>query len=180
LLSIAFRQLSERDIPRIHIWLNNHSVARWYYQPDPSPAAITKKYLARARGEDPRTEHFIIEVDGQAAGVIKWYRLGDHPDYYQHLAVEAEAVSIDLFIGESAFIHKGVGPRAICKLLREVVFPLIPHKVCYIGPEQSNSAAIRAYEKAGFRHIKTVLVPGERDLIYLMRVEQEQLTEFAD
>ena len=44
---------------------------------------------------------------------------------------------------------------------------------CIIGPAQNNHAAIRAYEKAGFKYLKTVSIPGELEPEYLMRIGRE-------
>ncbi len=47
--------------------------------------------------------------------------------------------------------------------------------LCVIGPTRSNAAAIRAYEKAGFRFLKTYLEPDSREpehyLMELIRAE---------
>jgi RimJ/RimL family protein N-acetyltransferase len=44
-----------------------------------------------------------------------------------------------------------------------------------IGPSVKNIAAIRAYEKAGFRPLKLVPVPGEPDPEFLMRLTAADL-----
>ena len=46
---------------------------------------------------------------------------------------------------------------------------------CVIGPAASNAIAIRAYEKAGFRHLNTIVVPGEDEPEYLMRATPEDV-----
>jgi aminoglycoside 6'-N-acetyltransferase len=43
---------------------------------------------------------------------------------------------------------------------------------CIIDPEPANRIAIRAYEKAGFRYVKTVKVPAEPQPAYLMRISR--------
>ena len=47
--------------------------------------------------------------------------------------------------------------------------------VCVIGPSVKNAAAIRAYEKVGFRALKQVRVPGETDPEFLMRITAAEL-----
>ena len=46
---------------------------------------------------------------------------------------------------------------------------------CIIDPEPDNKIAIRAYEKAGFRYLKTVQIPTEAHPSYLMRIERADL-----
>lgn len=47
-------------------------------------------------------------------------------------------------------------------------------KACVIGPEPKNTAAIRVYEKAGFRFFKTIQVPTEPEPEYLMKLIPEE------
>ena len=47
--------------------------------------------------------------------------------------------------------------------------------MCVIGPSVDNVAAIRAYEKAGFRPLKEVRVPGEAQPEFLMRLTSADL-----
>jgi RimJ/RimL family protein N-acetyltransferase len=61
------------------------------------------------------------------------------------------------------------------RFLPEVVFRQEDVGVCVIGPEPKNLAAVRAYEKAGFRYFKTIQVPGEPEPEHLMRIEREEV-----
>ena len=82
------------------------------------------------------------------------YRVTDHPDYVAQLGrLPAPAFSLDLFIGEPELIGKGHGPALISTFL-PLAFARYGLDYCVIGPNQKNVAAIRAYEKAGFRFLK--------------------------
>jgi aminoglycoside 6'-N-acetyltransferase len=86
------------------------------------------------------------------------------------------AIGIDLFIGDVELIGKGHGPALIRAFLRDVAFPRYRIELCVIGPTRSNAAAIRAYEKAGFRFLKTYLEPDSREHEhYLMELTRAQL-----
>jgi RimJ/RimL family protein N-acetyltransferase len=61
------------------------------------------------------------------------------------------------------------------RFLPELAFPFHGIDVCVIGPSVKNTAAIRAYEKAGFRPLKLVSVPGEPDPEFLMRLTAADL-----
>jgi RimJ/RimL family protein N-acetyltransferase len=61
------------------------------------------------------------------------------------------------------------------QFLRDVAFPFHGIDVCVIGPSVNNTAAIRAYEKAGFRALKQVAVPDEPDPEFLMRLSATDL-----
>jgi RimJ/RimL family protein N-acetyltransferase len=135
--------------------------------------AIAERRLAIS-GADP-TDHFVIELDGRPIGDIQSYRIDDHPDYAAQIAIGRPAMGIDLFIGEPDLIGRGHGPALIRAFLRDVAFERYGVDLCVIGPTQSNTAAIRAYEEAGFRFLKTYLEPDAREprhhLMELTRAE---------
>ena len=121
------------------------------------------------RGEDP-TELFLIQLDGRPIGQLQSYLIDDHPEYAAMVALDRPAFGMDLFIGEPDLVGKGHGPALIRAFLHGVAFPRYRVDLCVIGPTRSNAAAIRAYEKAGFRFLKTYLEPDSREQEhYLMR-----------
>jgi len=103
-------------------------------------------------------------------GYLQTYRIADHPEYARALQIEADAAGVDLFIGEAEYLYRGLGPAALRKFLKEVIFADPEISCCVLGPQPENRSAIRAYEKVGFRYVKTVRVPGQEEPEYLMRV----------
>lgn len=95
--------------------------------------------------------------------------------YSRRSGLGRPAFGIDLFIGEPELTGHGHGPVSIRAFLRDVAFPRYGLDLCVIGPTLSNVAAIRAYEKAGFRSLKTYLEPASREqehyLMALTRAE---------
>ncbi len=171
---VQFRPLALDHLELMHRWLNDNFVARswpgW-----PSLEQVRAKYTPRIDGTDP-TKCYIIELDATPVGFIQCYYIRDWPDY----AIGAEgatAAGIDLFLGDRKYAYQGLGPRVIRQFLRKVVFAEYDVDSCIIGPAQNNHAAIRAYEKAGFRYMKTVSIPGELEPEYLMRIMRD---EFRD
>ena len=107
--------------------------------------------------------------------MFQHYRISDSPEYAQALALDEDAVGVDLFIGEVELIGLGHGPAMLRQFLRDVAFPFHGMGVRVIGPSVHNLAAIRAYEKAGFRALREAHVPGEPDPEFLMRVTAGEL-----
>jgi aminoglycoside 6'-N-acetyltransferase len=169
---IHFRPLEFGDLELMRLWLNGDFVARWW--PGwPTLEQVRAKYAPRITGEDP-TRGFIIERDGNAIGFIQCYRdVADAPHLRPLIDQPERAAGIDLFIGERANAYCGLGPRIIRKFLREIVFAAAEMSVCIIDPAQNNAAAIRAYEKTGFRHLATVHVPGELEPSSIMMIRPE-------
>lgn len=171
-----FSALREEDLGLIRTWLMYPHVRRWYddVPAESYPDDTIADHRRAMRGEDP-TDYFLIELDGRPVGQIQSYRIDDHPEYAAMLALGRRAIGIDLFIGEPELIGHGHGPALIRAFLRDVAFPHYGGDLCVIGPSRSNAAAIRAYEKAGFRFLKMYLEPDtlepEHYLMELTRAE---------
>jgi len=152
----TFDRLGEHDLDLARRWLREPHVRRWW-QDDPDehdyPEGTIRDWTEAIHGEDP-TDMFVIKLDGRPIGVLQSYRVDDHPDYVAQLGtLPAPAFSLDLFIGEAALIGKGHGPALITTFL-PLAFARYGLDYCVIGPSEQNVAAIRAYEKAGFRFLK--------------------------
>jgi aminoglycoside 6'-N-acetyltransferase len=147
--------MRETDIAFVRRWLLEPHVRRWWND-DPNeedyPDGTLEEWRQAIRGEDP-TDMFVIKMDGTPIGVIQSYRVGDYPDYVEETGVTEPAISVDLFIGKPDLIGKGHGPALLRAFLHEA-FARYAIDYCVIGPTRSNVAAIRAYEKAGFRYLR--------------------------
>jgi aminoglycoside 6'-N-acetyltransferase len=173
---IAFRPLAETDIPMLKRWLEDPDVSPWYEEDSTALDALRASYLPIITGAEP-TRGYIIRVDGRDAGYIQCYVIDAHPDYARQIDVDPAAVGIDLFLGEPGARNRGYGAPVIRALLREVVFGEMDAEVAIIAPAPDNVRAIRAYERAGFRWVKTVPIvdesPANTGDEYVMRLTRE-------
>ncbi|MFC1715495.1 hypothetical protein ACFL6S_17630, partial [Candidatus Poribacteria bacterium] len=71
-------------------------------------------------------------------------------------------------------IQTGVENR-LRTFLREIIFTNDWARSCIVGPEPLNTGAIKAYKKAGFRHLKTIQLPDEDEPEYLMSVDRGEI-----
>ena len=140
----------------------------------PYPDAEIEDYREAIQGKDP-TYRYLARIDKRPVGMFQHYRIADSPEYAEALALGEDAIGVDLFIGEAELIGRGHGSAMLRKFLRDVAFPFHRVDVCVIGPSVKNVAAIRAYEKTGFRALREVQIPGEADPEFLMRVTASQL-----
>lgn len=168
---IAFRPIAESDVPLLHRWLNSPGdVFTWYAQHKPTTLAeIAAEYQPLVDGTEA-TRGFVIEIDGAAIGYIQAYNLHDWPTYWGHVGMP-EAAGVDIYIGEGSHQHQGLGSTIIRRFLREVVFVDPTITACVIDPDPANAIAIRAYEKVGFRYLRTIGPPQHSEISYLMRLE---------
>jgi aminoglycoside 6'-N-acetyltransferase len=101
--------------------------------------------------DDPESTRLVIEVDGAVAGMIQ---------YAEELEPKYKHASIDLFL-DPAVHNQGLGTEAVRRVVRMLVEECGHHRIT-IDPATANTAAIRAYEKAGFQPVG-VMRAYERD-----------------
>ncbi len=174
---VSFRPLETGDLRLMHRWLNTDHVAQWYSVRGvtaPSLDWVTERYMPRITGKDP-TRAFVITLGGRPIGYIQAYFIEDQADYAAAVQVPPGAAGVDLFIGEADVVHRGLGADIVRRFLRDIVFGEMQAAWCVIGPQPENRIAIRAYEKAGFRHLKTVRIPGgDAEYEYLMIISRAE------
>ncbi len=127
----------EAELLRIH---RTPEVARWWGEPaDGFP------------WDEPASTSMTIVLDGAIAGLIQF---SEEPEpRYRHAAV-------DLFL-DPALHGRGFGTEALRRVVVHLIVDRGHHRVT-IDPSVGNTAAIRSYEKVGFRAVG-VMRRYERD-----------------
>ena len=169
--AIAFRRFDAADFQQVFLWLLRPHVVRGYGSAPGSFMEFVAKFGARTR-EDSAVQAYIVTIDGVDAGYIQTYSIAEFPEYAAQLGCDDKAAGVDLFIGEEGLTHRGLGPRALERFVEDVVFGRNGASCCFAGPAEGNRDSIRAFEKAGFRHWKTVKV-GETGSEWVMRRERD-------
>jgi aminoglycoside 6'-N-acetyltransferase len=128
----------EAELLRIH---HTAEVARWWDEPEEGfPFS-----------DDPDSTRLVIEVDGRVAGMIQYAE--DPTPKYRH-------ASIDLFL-DPELHNQGHGSEAVRQVVGRLIGERGHHRIT-IDPAAANAAAIRAYEKVGFRPVG-IMRSYERD-----------------
>ena len=171
---ISFRRLRSSDLALMHRWLNEPHVRRWWYAEGTSYGEIEEHYLPAIENQEA-TEPYVILYEDRPIGFIQHYPISAEDDEtYARLVDVENSAGVDLFIGDPEYLYRGLGSHVIGRFLSDHVFSNPEIGVCVIGPEPNNAAAIRAYEKVGFRYFKTIQVPGEPEPEYLMKLSREE------
>jgi aminoglycoside 6'-N-acetyltransferase len=130
------------DAPELRRIRATPEVARWWGPPqDDFPL-----------GDEDEVTRLTIEVGGAVAGMVQF---GEEVDpKYRH-------ASIDLFL-DPALHGRGIGTEVVRRVVRQLIDERGHHRIT-IDPAADNAAAIRAYEKVGFRPVG-VMRRYERDV----------------
>lgn len=146
--SVTTRALTLDDLPLLHRWLNTPHVRSWWRGEPTTPSDIVSKYEPCIDGVVP-TRVFIIDLCGEAVGMIQCYRHADYPDWDRAVGITA-AAGIDYLIGEASQCGRGIGSAAIA-LFTPRLFDSYPDiDLIVAAPQADNYPSRRALEKAGF------------------------------
>lgn len=170
--NISFRKLRLDDLSLMYLWLNKSHVHQWYDKDKENTLEeIKKRYGPKIKGEKP-TDCFLVLYESKPIGYIQSYKVNDWPEFGNYVGYDDQTASVDLFIGDDSFLGKGLGSLMLKKFLKEILFAKSEIITCIIGPEPKNARAIKSYEKAGFKYIKTVQVGNEPDPTYIMEINK--------
>ncbi len=131
LTGMNLRPLAEGDeaeLRRIHA---TPEVVRWWDLPDES-----------FPWDEPESTRLTIVLDGVVAGLIQYSE--EHEPKYRH-------AGIDLFL-DPALHGRGYGSEAVRRVVSLLIDARGHHRIT-IDPATENVAAIRAYEKVGFKPV---------------------------
>jgi aminoglycoside 6'-N-acetyltransferase len=133
---VRLRPAGPEDIPDLARIRATPEVLRWWRGGDDMKAAVAEDL------DEVGTETFVIEHEGRIVGAIQW-SAEDEPDY-RH-------AGIDIYL-DPALHGRGLGTDAVRTLARHLIADRGHHRLV-IDPAANNAAAIRCYEKVGFRPV---------------------------
>ncbi|HEX3174829.1 MAG TPA: GNAT family protein [Solirubrobacterales bacterium] len=138
---MILRPLEPRDAAELRRIRGTPEVERWW---DPVEDGFPLE-------DEPEATRWTIEVDSAVAGMVQ---------FSEELEPKYRHASVDLFL-DPALHRRGLGTEAVRRVVRHLIDERGHHRIT-IDPATENPAAIRAYEKAGFRRVGTMR-RSERD-----------------
>jgi len=172
-MKITFRPLAESHFPLLLKWLETPHVKAWWpvdrnltivdgdLEAKWSPELIQAKYGDYVKGyklENGITKTikaYIICVDNVPIGYIQIYNAYDFVYSVSLDGLPSSLAAFDVLIGEEAYLKQDIGSQAIAQFFKEYGNT---YTHVFADPENTNLAAIRAYEKVGFK--KCTQQPG--------------------
>ena len=137
---VMLRPIELKDTPLIVQWRNQEDVRRnLYIQTDLTPEMHEKWYHTRvATGQ---CAQFIIECEAGPIGTV----------FLKNIDTELQKAEFGIFLGNGDCRGKGYGSAAAAQIVTYGFTKLALNRI-YLSVFMSNPAAIRSYEKVGFRH----------------------------
>jgi aminoglycoside 6'-N-acetyltransferase len=135
-MSVRLRPARRSDIAALAAIREHPGVHRFWRGGEDMTAAVEEDFAEEA------VHPFVVEWGGRVVGWIQW-TAEDEPDY--------RFATIDVYL--DATLHgRGIGTDAVATLARHLFTEHGHHRI-EIDPAIENIAAIRCYEKVGFRPI---------------------------
>jgi aminoglycoside 6'-N-acetyltransferase len=132
---VLIRPLTADDVPWLAAIQAQPGVASAWGEPE------AEQLVGKAAGTDECTA-FAVELDGKVVGLVQYHEEDD--PMYRH-------AGIDIFLSEDVQ-GQGLGTETV-RMMAEYLIRERGHHRLVIDPAAHNTAAIRAYEKAGFRPV---------------------------
>jgi aminoglycoside 6'-N-acetyltransferase len=143
---VTLRPATSADVPDLARIRSTPEVRRRWRGDDDLAAEVGRDL------DDPEVQTYAIVLDERVVGAIQWSAETD-PDY-RH-------AQIDIYVHPS--VHgQGIGSDAVRTLARHLIDDHGHHRIV-IDPAADNAAAIRCYEKVGFRPVG-IMRRYERDI----------------
>ena len=167
---ITVRDFAESDLPIMLKWLTDDRVLEYYEGRD---VRFTMETLSGHFLEElPDGFRVIIEYRGVPIGYGQVYQLsGDLFDEYSYPDDGRVVFAMDQFIGEPEYWNQGIGTSFLHMMAAYLKTERAAERIL-LDPHKNNPRAIRAYQKAGFRIVKSLpeheLHEGEKVDCWLM------------
>lgn len=152
--------LTKADLPLIRRWLHQPHLAHVWNPPDERIGDIA------AHMSDAHVAPYLIVENDRPVGYLQTYHANPDEFWAAH-DLPRETYGLDLFIGPAELIGRGLGTRAIRLAVRHLA-SLLDTARLQIDPMPDNVAAIRTYEKAGFRRVGEIETPEGRCLYMIL------------
>lgn len=147
---VQLRPMTEEEIPMFYSWASESDAAPFWYgelykNKIPSIEEFRKDLKGYFDNNHLENGHcFVILVNNEPIGEINYNK------------IENNETELDIIIANKINQGKGFGSDAI-KTLVKYLFEKMNIKKCWIEPTSKNPRAIKSYEKAGFKKIKTFI-----------------------
>ena len=162
---VTLRSMTEQDLGMLHDWLNRPHIVEWWGGVGPTLEDVREQYHPRALAAANVTPYIGL-LDGRSFAYAQSYVALGSGDGWCQDETDPGVRGIDQSIAESALLGQGYGTLLV-RALVDLLFANPCVSKVQTDPSPRNLRAIRCYEKAGFRRIKTIATP-DGPAIYML------------
>lgn len=171
---IRIRTMASDDAAVLLKWMTDMRVLEFYEGRDKryTPELIQEDFFEEDEENGGNVIKVILEYDGKPIGYGQIYSItGEAYEEYGYENRNETVYGIDQFIGEPDYWNRGIGTEYL-KLVLQFLQEEKQADAVIMDPHQDNTRAIKCYQKAGFRIIKSLpeheLHEGKMRDCYLM------------
>lgn len=174
-IPIRFEPMTTFHVPLWVLWVQKpHVKPFWQCEDDDPQLHVTKTLVERQKYVHP----YIIHVEDRPIGYVQAVDLYAYRTFCpEPVGLFAKEVAgnfcMDLFIGEKGYLNRGYGIETV-KAFTKKLFEEYQARIIYVDPALSNTAAIRCYERAGFKFLR-IANNGEGDC-HVMRLKMPTIS----
>jgi AacA4 family aminoglycoside N(6')-acetyltransferase len=163
---IRLRPMTEQDLPMLHDWLNRPHIVEWWGGERPTLEHVRHDYMPSVLARQ-RVAPYIATLDGEPFAYAQSYVAMGAGDGWWEDETDPGVRGIDQSIAAPELLGIGLGTRLV-RALVDLLFSDPAVTKVQTDPSPNNHRAIRCYEKAGLRRVKTIVTP-DGPALYMLR-----------
>ena len=152
--------MTEQDLPLLHDWLQRPHIVEWWggKAERPSSLAATRaRYLPRVLASEGVTPYIAMLGDEPIGYAQSYVALGSGDGWWED-ETDPGVRGIDQSLAAPELLGRGLGTQLVTALVERLFADTEVTRI-QTDPAPTNLRAIRCYEKAGFRRLRTIVTP---------------------
>ena len=133
----------------LHKWCREKFVYEWFEQRILSFDEIVQKYKNKLL--EGKQKLYFINYENKLIGLVQLYKYNDL--IFEELQPYHNIYEYDLFIGNSNYLHKGIGTKVV-NMVNSFIYNYYHADCIVLRPFKRNVGAIKCYQKNNFQIIK--------------------------
>jgi len=156
---ITFRPFEESDLPQLYKWVRTPHVAQWWWTDSETYEKFVEDFHPDMHAKNFQTP-FMVYVDGKLTGYAQYYQADKMCEECRtaYHNPGAGTIGLDIIIGEADQLGKGYGCLMVQTFV-EKIFSETDATRIIADPDPANDAAIRCYQKMGFKQVNIIDAP---------------------
>lgn len=146
------------DLERIHAWMNDPEVARFWEMAQ--PARQIEAYL-RQQVAGGHSTPYLGCLDGEPMSYWELYR-ADLDPLAHHYAARPRDAGVHLLLGPASCRGRGLGAQVLRAVADWQLAVEVYAERVVAEPDVRNERSVRAFERAGFRQVRELSLPDKR------------------